>query len=84
MILKSLPTLSGTILQGNSAGMRFFVKSGLLAEMEAATNWTYVVSKAIVREATTYEADYDEVWKMLVEDGHLTEEEIRGDFYAES
>lgn len=84
MILKSLPILNGTIAQGNAAGMRFFVKSGLLAEMEATTNWTYVVSKATVREATTYEADYEDIWKMLIEDGFLTEEEIRRDFYAES
>lgn len=84
MILKSLPVVSSVIAQANANRMRFFVKAGLLAEMETATNWNYVVLKGTVREATTYEADYEDIWKMLVEDGFLTEEEIRRDFYAES
>lgn len=84
IIFQTLPILSGNPAQSSTSKWRIFVKAGMYAEMETATNWGNVVNYSEVREATTYEEDFEDVWKMLVEDGHLTEEEIRRDFYAES
>lgn len=85
LILKNPPTLSSAPTAANCGKMKIFVPLGKTAEFESATNWATTISRIDeFREATTYEADYEEVWKMLVEDGHLTEEEIRRDFYAES
>jgi hypothetical protein len=85
LILKTPPALSSVPSAANWSMLKMFVPLGKTAEFEAATNWSSAIQILYeFREATTYEADYEEVWKMLVEDGHLTEEEIRRDFYAES
>ena len=85
LILKNPPTLSSAPSGANWSTLKIFIPKGKTAEFEAATNWATAISRVKeFREATTYEADYEEVWKMLIEDGHLTEEEIRRDFYAES
>jgi hypothetical protein len=84
LILKNPPALSSVPTAPNWSEFKLFIPLGKTEDFEAATNWNSAMKRAReVREATTYEADYEEVWKMLIEDGHLTEEEIRRDFYAE-
>ena len=85
LILKNPPTLSSAPAAANWSTLKIFIPKGKTANFEAATNWATAISRIKeFREATTYETDYEDIWKMLVEDGHLTEEEIRRDFYAES
>ena len=85
LILKNPPALSSVPTAANWSELKLFIPLGKTEDFEATTNWSAAIARAReFRESTTYEADYEEVWKMLIEDGHLTEEEIRRDFYAES
>lgn len=84
LILKKPPTLSGVPTASNWGNIKIFVPLGATGTFSNATNWAAAIARVDeFREATTYEEDFEDVWKMLVEDGHLTEEEIRRDFYAE-
>jgi hypothetical protein len=84
-IFKSVPTLSSNFVTSTARGLKIFIPSSIEEEFSNATNWSNAVNQAAeLRVTATYEDDYEDVWKMLVEDGHLTEEEIRRDFYAES
>lgn len=80
-VLKKLPTLESP--PEGWGNLMFTVPAGYFVENEIDTNWGEMIDAGMIFEATTYEAEYDFVWKDFIEDGVLTEQEIRRDFYGE-
>ena len=82
VILKDLPTLQ--FAPHEWYGLFFMVPPGKFDDFCNDSNWAILADGGYIEEAVSFESDYDHVWEIFIENGILTEAEIRRDFYGES